>query len=150
MKALFKFSSIQFSHLVMSDSLNPMYCSMPGLPVHHQFPSLLKLMSIELVMPSNHLILCRPLLLLPSVFPGIRVFSKESVLHIRWPKYWSFSFSICPSNEYSGLIVHATFLNWIYWLFSSNDLQFLSMLSKLFFDNCPNLVIHLKWSFLWN
>ena len=66
--------------------------------------SLLKLMSIESVMPSNHLILCRPLLLLPSVFPSIRVFSKESVLGIRWPKYWSFSFSISPSNEYSGLI----------------------------------------------
>ena len=66
--------------------------------------SLLKLMSIESVMPSNHLILSRPLLLLPSIFPSIRVFSKESVLHIRWPKYWSFSFSISPSNEYSGLI----------------------------------------------
>jgi len=66
--------------------------------------SLLKLMSIELVMPSNHLILCLPLLLLPSIFPSIRVFSNESVLHIRWPKYWSFSFSISPSNEYSGLI----------------------------------------------
>ena len=66
--------------------------------------SLLKLMSIELVMPSNHLILCRPLLLPPSIFPRIRVFSNESVLPIRWPKYWSFSFSISPSNEYSGLI----------------------------------------------
>ena len=66
--------------------------------------SLLKLTSIELVMPSNHLILCHPLLLLPSIFPSIRVFSSESVLCIRWPKYWSFSFSICPSNEYSGLI----------------------------------------------
>ena len=65
---------------------------------------LLKLMSIELVMPSNHLILCRPLLLLPSIFPSVRVFSSESVLRIRWPKYWSFSFSISPSNEYSGLI----------------------------------------------
>ena len=61
-------------------------------------------MSIESVMPSNHLILCHPLLLLPSIFPSIRVFSKESVLHIRWPKYWSFSFSISPSNEYSALI----------------------------------------------
>ena len=61
-------------------------------------------MPIELVMPSNHLILCRPLLLLPSIFPSIRVFSKESVLHIRWSKYWSFSFSISPSNEWSGLI----------------------------------------------
>ena len=66
--------------------------------------SLGKLMSIELVMPSNHLILCCPLLLLPSIFPSIRVFPNESALHIRWPKYWSFSFSISPSNEYSGLI----------------------------------------------
>ena len=66
--------------------------------------SLLKLMSIKSVMPSNHLILYRPLLLLPSIFPRIRVFSNESVLHIRWPKYWSFSFSISPSSEYSGLI----------------------------------------------
>ena len=66
--------------------------------------SLLKLISIESVMPSNHLILCRPLFLLPSIFPGIRVFSNESVLHIRWPKYWSFSFSISPSNEHPGLI----------------------------------------------
>ena len=66
--------------------------------------SLLKLMSIESVMPSNELILCHPLLLLPSIFPSIRVFSNESVLRIRWPKFWSFSFSISPSNEYSGLI----------------------------------------------
>ena len=66
--------------------------------------SLPKLMSIELVMPSNHLILCLPLLLPPSIFPSIRVFPSESVLHIRWPKYWNFSFSISPSNEYSGLI----------------------------------------------
>ena len=75
---------------------------MPGFPVHHQLLGLLKLMSIELVMPSNHLILCRPILLPPSIFPSIRFFSNESALHIRWPKYWSFSFS--PSNEYSGLI----------------------------------------------
>ena len=66
--------------------------------------NLLKLMSIESVMPSNHLIFCRPLLFLPSIFPSIRVFSNESVLHIRWPKYYSFSFSISPSSEYSGLI----------------------------------------------
>ena len=66
--------------------------------------SLLKLMSNKSVMPSNDLILCHPLLLLPSIFPSIRVFSSESVLHIRWPKYWSFSFSISPSNEYSGLV----------------------------------------------
>ena len=77
---------------------------MPGLPVHHQLWSLLKLISIESVIPSNYLILCRPFLLLPSIFPSIRVFSNESALHIRWRKYWSFSFSISPSNEYSGLI----------------------------------------------
>ena len=76
--------------------------------------SLLKLMSIESVMPSNHLILCHPLLLPPSVFPRIRVFSNESVLHIRWPKYWSFSFSISPSNEYSGLISFR--IDWLYLL----------------------------------
>ena len=77
---------------------------MPGLPVHHQLLELaLKLMSIEPVMPSNHLILCRPLLL-PSTFPSIRVFSNESALHIRWPKFWSLSFSISPSSAYSGLI----------------------------------------------
>ena len=82
----------------------------PWISVHQAFLSftiscnLLKLMSIESVMPSNHLILCRPLLLLPSIFPSIRVFSNESALRIRWPKYWSFSFSISPSNEYSRLI----------------------------------------------
>ena len=81
-----------------------MDCSLPGLNVHHQLQSLLKLMSIELVMPSIHLILCSPLLLLSSIISSIRVFSNESVLHIRWPKYWSFSFTISPSNEYSGLI----------------------------------------------
>ena len=70
--------------------------------------SLLKLMSIELVMPFNHLILCCPLLLLPSIFPRIRVFSSESVLSIRWPKFWNFRFSISPSNEYSGLISFRT------------------------------------------
>ena len=81
-----------------------MDCSTPGFPGHHQIPDLLKLMSIKSVMPSNHLILYRPLLLLLSVFSSIRVFSNESVLCIRWPNYWSLSFSISPSNEYSGLI----------------------------------------------
>ena len=75
---------------------------MPGFPVHHQLPDLLKLMSIKSVMPSNHLIFCRLLLFPPSVFPSIRIFFSESVLCIRWQKYWSFSIS--PSNEYSGLI----------------------------------------------
>ena len=78
--------------------------STSGFPVHHNSQSLLKFMSIESVMPSNHLIFYRPLLLLPSLFPSMRVFSSESVLHIRWPKYWSFSFNISPSNEYLGLI----------------------------------------------
>ena len=81
-----------------------MDCSTPGFPVHHQLPELAQLISIESVMPSNHLILCCPLLLLPSIFPSIRVLSNESALRIRWPKYWSFSFNISPSNEYSGQI----------------------------------------------
>ena len=80
---------------------DPINCSTPGFPISWSF---LKLMSIESVMPSNHLILCCTLLLLPSIFPSIRVFSNDSVLHIQWPKYWSFSFSISPANECSGLI----------------------------------------------
>ena len=80
-----------------------MDCSTPGLPVHNQLLEFTKLMFIESVMPSNLLILCCPLLLPPSIFPSIRVFSNESFLHIRWPKYWSFSFNISPSNGYSGL-----------------------------------------------
>ena len=88
----------------MSNSCDPMDCStQASLSITNSLSSL-KLMSIESVMPSNHLILCSPLLLLPSIFPSIRVFSNESALCIRWPKYWSFSFSISPSNEYSGLI----------------------------------------------
>ena len=83
---------------------DPMDCRTPDFPVLHYHFSLLKLMSVESMTRSSHLILCRPLLLLPSVFASIRVFSNESALHIRWPKYWSFSFSISPSNEYSGLI----------------------------------------------
>ena len=90
-----RLSSVQFSHSVVS-VCNPMNCSTPGFPVLHQLP--------ELVMTSNHLILCHPLLLLPSFFPNFRVFSNESAFGIKWPKYWSFSFSLSPSNEYSGLI----------------------------------------------
>ena len=100
-------SSVEFSSVTQScpTLCNPMDCSTPGLPVHHQLSrSLLKLMSIESVMPSNHLILGHPLLLPPSVFLSIRVFSNESVVRIRWPKYCSFSFSVSPFNEYSGLI----------------------------------------------
>ena len=98
-----KFSSFQF--IAQSClTLRPMNCSKLGFPVHHHSRSLLKLMSIQSVMPSNHFILCCPLRLLPSSFPSIRVFPNESVLLIRWPKYRSFNFSISPSNEYSGLI----------------------------------------------
>ena len=87
---------------------NPMDCSRTGFPVHHNSWSLLKLISIKSMMPSNHLILCSPLLLLPSIFLSFRVFSNESALHIRWPKFWSFRFSISPSNEYSVLISFRT------------------------------------------
>ena len=100
-----QFSSVVQSCLTLCD---PMDCSTPGFPVYHQLTEMLKLMSIELVMPFNHLILCHPLLLLPSNFPSIRVFSNESVLHISLPKYWNFNFSISPSNEYSGLISFRT------------------------------------------
>ena len=97
---------IQFSSVAQScpTLCNPMNRSTQGLPVHHQLPKFTQLMSIESVMLSNHLILCRPLLLLPSIFPNIRVLSNESAPCIRWPKYWSFSFSISPSNEHPGLI----------------------------------------------
>ena len=97
----FQFSSVAQSCLTLCD---PMDCSRPGFLSITNSWSLLKLMSIQLVMPSNHLIFCHPLLLPLSIFPSIRVFSKESVLHTRWSKYWSFSFSISPSNEYSELI----------------------------------------------
>ena len=99
------FSSVAQSCPTLCD---PMDHSMPGLPVHHQLPESTKPMSIKSVMPSNHLILCRPLLLLPSIFPSIRVFSNESTLRMRWPKYWSFSFSISPSSEHPGLISFRT------------------------------------------
>ena len=93
---------VQLSRLVVS-LCDPMDCSTQSLSITNS-QSLLRLMSIEWVMPSNHLIFFHPLLLLPSIFPSIRVFSNELVLCIRWPKYWSFSFTISPSNEYSGLI----------------------------------------------
>ena len=97
--------SVQFSRSVVPDSLQPHGLQDARLPcpITNSW-NLLKLMSIKLVMPSNYLILYRPLLPLPSVFPSIRVFSNESVLRIRWPKHWSFSFSISPSSEYSGFI----------------------------------------------
>ena len=104
LRVLTRLNSVELRPSVISDSLRPEDCSMPGFPVPHQLRSLLKLMSIELVMPSNLLILCCHLILLPSVFPSIRVFPNKSVLLIRWPEYWSFSLSISPSNEHSGLI----------------------------------------------
>ena len=111
MKEKLHLSSVAQSCPTLCD---PMDCSIPGLPVHHQLHSqdLLKLMSIESVMPSNHLILCRPLLLLPPILPSIRVFSNKSVLCIRWPKCCSFCFSISPFNEYSGLI--SLRMDWLY------------------------------------
>ena len=98
---MFQFSSVAQSGLTLCD---PMNHSMPGLPVLTNSWSLPKLTSLELVMPYNHLILCHPLLLLPSIFPNIRVFPNESSLHFRWPKYWSFSFNISSSEEHPALI----------------------------------------------
>ena len=97
-------SSVQFSRSVVPDPATPSTAAHQAYLLITSSQALLKLMSIESVMPSNHLILCHPLLLPPSIFPSIRVFSNESALLIRWPKNWSFSFNISPSNEYSGLI----------------------------------------------
>ena len=97
-------TSVQFCHSVIFDSATPWTAALQASLYITNSWSLSKLRSIESVMPSSHLILCHPLLLPPSIFPSIRVFSNESALRIRWPKYWSFSFNISPSNEYSGLI----------------------------------------------
>ena len=102
--SLFLFCSVQFSCSVMSDSAAPSTAARQASLSITNFQNLLKLMSIKSVMPYNHLILCCLLLHLPSIFPSISVFSNESVLCIRWPKFWHFSFSISPFNEYSGLI----------------------------------------------
>ena len=99
----YQFSSFHFSCSVMT-LCNLLDCSTPGLPVHHQLPEFTQTHVHRVVMPSNHLIHCHPHLLLPSIFPSIRIFSNKSVLHSRRPKYWSFSFSISPSNDHSGLI----------------------------------------------
>jgi len=98
---MYQFGSVTQLCLTLCD---PTDFNTPVFPIHHQLRNLLKLMSPESVMPSNHLIVCCPLLFLSSVFPSIRVFSSGSVFRIRWPKYWSFSFTISPSNEYSGRI----------------------------------------------
>ena len=121
-----------------------MDCSTPGLPVHHQLPELdmYSNISIESVVPSNHLILCHPLLLLPSIFPSIRVFSNESALHIRWPKYWSFSFYISPSNEHPGLISFR--MDWLDLLADSRESsptpQFKSIISFYFKNSSLYLI----------
>ena len=98
--------SVQFSSVTqLCPTLrDPMNHSTPGLPVHHQLPEFTQTHVHQVVMPSSHLILCRPLLLLPPIPPSIRVFSNESTLHMKWPKYWSFSLTISPSNEHPGLI----------------------------------------------
>ena len=143
-----QFSSVTHSCLTLCD---PMGCSMPGFPVYHHSRNLLKLLSIKSVMPSNHPILCCPLLLLPSIFPIIRVFSNESAHCIRWPKYWSFSFIISPSNEYSGLISFR--MDWLDLLAvqdsqeSSPTPQFKSISSSMLSFLCGSILtsIHDYW-----
>ena len=107
------FKTVQFSSVTQlcPTLCDPMDCSTPGFPVHHQLPELAQTLIHQVSMPSNHFILCHPCLLLPSIFPSIRVFSKQSVLHIRRPKYWSFSFSISPTNEHPGLIFRRDWLD---------------------------------------
>ena len=130
-----------FSHSVMSDSLQPHGLQHTRLPCPSTISqSLLKLMSIELMMPSNNLILCHPLLLLPSIFPSIGVFSIESALCIRWPKFWNFSFSINPSSEYSGLISFR--IDWFDFLAVQGTLNSLLLhysWKHQFFDAQPSL-----------
>ena len=113
--------SVQFSHSVMSDSVIEWTAAGQASLSSTNSWSLFKFMSIESVTPSNHLILCRPFLLLPSIFPSIRVFSNESILHIRWLKYWSFSFNMSTSNGYSGLISFR--MDWVGSLCSLRDSQ---------------------------
>ena len=122
-KNSFFHQSIHFSPLVMSDPLQPHGLQHTTLPCPSPTPGAYSNLSIKSMMPSNHLILCCPLLLLPSIFPSIRVFSNESVLRIRWPKYWSFSFSISPSNEHPGLISFRTGWKGLSSIFSSTTVQ---------------------------
>jgi len=141
-----QFSSVQsLGHVQLFVTLWTAACK-PSLTITNS-QSLLKLMSIESVMPSNHLILCRPLPLLPSIFPSIGVFSNESALHIRWPKYCSFSFSISPSNEYSRLIFRMDWLDLLAVQESSPIPQFKSINSSaLSFLYSPTLTsIHDHW-----
>ena len=137
--------SVQFSHSVMSNFVTPWTAARQASLSLTNSWSLLKLVSVESVMPSNHLILCHPLLLLLSVFPSIRVFSSESALHIRWPKYWSSSFNISPSSEHSGLIAFR--MDWLDLLAVQGTLKSLlqhhSSKVSIFL---LLLFIHKKWS----
>ena len=122
-----------------------MDCNTPGLPVPHQLPEPIQLTSITLVMPASHLILCHPILLLPSIFSCMRVFSNESLFHIRWPKYWSSSFSISLSNEYSGLIYFRT--DWFDLLADQRTLKSLlqhPVHKHQFFDTQPFFTVQLS------
>ena len=146
-----KDSSVEFSRSVFSDFATPWTAAhQASLSITNSW-SLLKLMSIELVMPSSHLILCHPLLLRPSIFPSIRIISNESVLHIRWPKYWSFGFNISPSNEYSGLISFR--MDWLDLLSAQGTLKSLlqhhsskaSILQFIFLSGLTLTSIHTCW-----
>ena len=141
------FTSVQFSHVRLFATPWTTACQ-ASLSITNS-RSVPKLMSIESVMPSNHLILCHPLLLLPSIFPSIRVFSNESALHIRWPKYWSFSFNISPSNEHPGLISFR--MDWLDLLAVQGTLKSLlqhhsskASMILLRYYNIPKV-----WSLLW-
>ena len=133
-------NSVQFSCSVMSTLCNPMNCSNQASLSITNSRSSPKLMSIESVMPSSHLILCRPLLLLPLVFPSIRVFSNESALRIRWPKHWSFSFSISPSNDHPGLISFR--MDWLDLLGVQRTLKSLRNIKK-------EVCLHSDFGWLW-
>ena len=151
-----QFSSVQFSCSVESDSATPWTAACKASLFITNSQSLLKLMSNESVMLSNHLILCRPLLLQPSILPSIRVFSNESALLIRWPKYWSFSYSISPSSEYSGLISFR--MDWFYLLavqgtlFSNTTVQkhqfFYAQLSLVqLYTTAGKIIALTRWTF---
>ena len=133
---MLKTASVQFTSVAQLclTLCDPMSCGTPGLPVRHQLPEFTQTYIHRvmrwLVMPSNHLILCHPLLLLPPIPPSITVFSNESTLHMRWPKYWSFSFSIIPSNENSGLISFR--MDWLDLLAVQGNLK--SLLKHQFFS----------------
>ena len=139
-------NSVRFSHSVVSNSKTPWTAGRQASLSITNSQTLLKLMSLKSVMPSNNLILWHPLLLLPSIFPSIRVFSNESVLRMRWPRYWSFSFSISPSNEYSGLISFR--MDWLGLFAVQGTLKSLlqhhsNMLSKLVIAFLPRSKYHL-------